>query len=872
MSDATPLVEAPETPELTLAALNRAVTDFYTAFPDVNECARKEAARLLKVHTGRDLDPDTIYWHRFSNAISNASTFTGWEHYGVPDKSLTMTELTQRRFDVNDQINAIDLDTMSGFYTQDSTAGSFDQRNELALAPLTIMNALWDTNFAESYKAQLDAFWTAQAEQGRMVAKALCISHAFQAMRHNVLTQKVFKQFIYTLAGPVRIPPAVGQLNRLYATHAFAQVYNLTLGGIAATDILRVTNNQGQQTLFLPPQWFQTFHSEREVYNWISVEAANPERREQLLSHFDAHHQADSSTLDTLNATLDQIQRTPWVQGQTLLNANSERIKQDVFSYLMSKLRTRLEHEAHIMLTSNWDLRKKLFLVNLSAFVRVTAGLAPGDQLVAGVVAGATAISLGAHTAVALHGDTHKERTQAGVAAALDAISLLFSLPMLKGSGKNILNDFVDLAEETPAAIETSSSLSYAVDVDLTSLPTEIDGDGGLFYLSGEKRYIKLNKQVYEVQFIEVLDRWVVINPQTPGNLVGAWPVETNWRGAWEPYTGEALGPLDLETDELLDSARVTPQLAEAHRLNEQLSPYETSARYVELTATLIGRDSESLMSTELDDTFTFAKQELLTARNELAAHARTFFSLPRTPRTVTIPNVSASTTPDAFFENVYDNAYGMVLGEVNDSVGSKKLLIKYMAKLKSLGVHTLYTDFLVKELHQGWVDHFISTGLMPHDLFKYLEQLTHQSLIAKYTPLELLRTARLQGVKVKALDCAAAHQVHGLNPAEAGIGQKMRIYYAAQRIRARQAARPESGWIALVDQTRVSTFEEIPGLSDLTDTLGVRIKDAPRNTELNISPDLGQRLTARRGSLKSDLKIEIGTLPETPDPQIIGR
>ncbi|WP_277961591.1 membrane-targeted effector domain-containing toxin [Pseudomonas sp. RIT-To-2] len=851
-----------QTAEMTLASLKQAATDFYSTFPDITHCARQEAARLLKAHTGQDLDPDAVYWHRFSNAISNTHTFTGWEHYGVPDKTLTMTELTLRRFDLSDQINAIDLDSMSGFYTRDGSGGFYDQRNEVALSPLTIMNALWEANFAQAYQTRLDAFWSAQEEQGRLVAKALCVSHAFQAMRLKVLTHRAFKQFMYTVSGPARMPPTILDLRRRFSTATLASVHDFTLGAHAATDIVRVQNAQGQQTLFLPPAWFRTFHSEQEVYDWVCTEAADPDRRQQLISHFGVHHQTDTSVLDDVNTTLDTMLTTPWATGQKLLNGASRLIKEDVFTYLIKNLRTRLETEAKAMLTTNWDLRKKLFLVDLSAFVRVTAGLAPGDSLVAGAVVGASAISLGAHTAVALHGSSHEERSQAAVAAAFDALSLLFSLPMLKGTGKHVLDEFVDLAEETPALLDTNTPLEYAVDIDVSQLPTEISGDGGLFYLSDNKRYIRLNSKTFEVEFIEVLDRWVVINPQAPDNLVGAWPVEPNWRGVWEPFTEQVFDPQDLEADATLSPARVSPQLAMAHQLNAQLRPYETPMKYVELTATLIGRDSQRLMTMPLDDTFAFARLELLKARNELATHARTFFDLPRATRSVAIPGLTPATTPDALFEAVYNNGSGMVIGEARDAIGSKKLLIKYMANLRSLGVETLYTDLLIKELHQGWVDHYLATGLMPADLYKYLHHLTEQSVLAKYTPLELIRSARRQGIKVKALDCAAAHQVHGLTLQEADIGQKMRNFYALQRIKAHQTARPGSGWIALVDHTRVGTFMDVPGLSELTDTVGLRVKDVPLDTPLAISDDLGQRLAGNAGTVRADLKIEIATQP----------
>lgn len=865
-----PTPAAVETPEQTLDAVRQATEGFYAAFPDVRACAQEEAARILKLHTGQVLDPDKVYWHRFANAVSNGHTFTGWEHYGTPVKSFSMTDLTMHRFDVSDQINAIDLDTMSGFYRVDASSAFYDQTNEVPIAPLTVMNDLWEANFAQAYKNRLETFWSEKAEDARLILKSICFSRALEAMSEKRLSRNAFKLLINSVVGPSRVPPTLAQLRAHHTDRLYAELYSLSLGSISATDIIRVHNNVGHEILYIPPDWFRAFAGEQELYDWVRLQAADPERRNILLSHFGLYRLPEAGVLKKLHVTLDLIVAQPWVAGQKLLNLQSRPITEDIFSYLAENLHKRLQSDAKELLHSNWDLRRKEFLVDIGAFVRVTAGLAPASAWIAGAVVAASALSLGAHAAQALHGETPQERSRAASSAVMDAVSLLFSLPMLKGTTANTMGDFSDLAMEGNATLAANQPLAHAVDVELSELVRQIDARGRVFYLGGETRYITLNDQVFEVRFVSALDRWMVINPLSPDDLTDAWAVEVDWRGQWEPYAKEMFNPEAIAAKLPEDLATAGPELTQAHRLSAQLEKYETAVEHVELIDVLIGRDSERLLTGPVDTVFAQARTSLLAARNQLAADSRTFFEQPRPPRIVSVPVLGSATTPEQFFDTLYSDSNGLVMGQGMDSIASHKLLIKYMSRLKAAGVQTLYTDTLIKELHQGWLDHFMNTGYMPGDLVRYLNGLTEQSILARYTPVELVHTARLQGIKIKALDCAAAHKTHGLALITAETGPQMRNYYAYQRILAHQAARPESKWIALINETRVSTFQRVPGLADLTNTLGMRVKDTARNLPLSIAQDPGQRVLARQDSFRTDVLISIGTLP-TPTAHTTG-
>ena len=52
----------------TAEQITQIATDYYSAFPDVRQCAREWASALLKTSSTPELDPDKVFWQRFDNA------------------------------------------------------------------------------------------------------------------------------------------------------------------------------------------------------------------------------------------------------------------------------------------------------------------------------------------------------------------------------------------------------------------------------------------------------------------------------------------------------------------------------------------------------------------------------------------------------------------------------------------------------------------------------------------------------------------------------------------------------------------------------------------------------------------------------------
>lgn len=857
---------------ITADEIGKIADQYYEAFPDVRTVANEWGATLLRKHTGLQLNPDFIYWNHFDNAQNNSLCHSGWQHYGPPTLSMNVTELVMRRFNIYDQINAIDLDSDSGFYHVNKSV-RFDQTNEVPLLPSLIMADFWSNDFSTLYKQRLEQFWQEQASNGRLLLKALFFGYAWTAYMEGALSKPHLLLLLHTLGGPTALPPTLANLRAESTARRFAKVYTFNIGLQAATDILRIKAPDNTEVLYMAPSWFKPFHSEEEMYNWLRHVAAEPRERTQLLRHFsDYSLEAEHRTL--LSRILDRIQAQPWTATQTDLNHNSREITEDAFSFLFATVRRRLEHDASLLLQSNYELRKELLLEELDALVRISSGLAPADPLIALVTVGAASLSFASHLTQSIYGKTRQQRQAAFRKTMLDAVTVLLDLPLLKGVGKDAWNEFNELdtlelseSDDTQAfssANEDDASLyeAYEVERDIEDLP---EGSGlrkGVYSLDAQHSFIRMDGRIFQVRYIEPLERWYVINPETPDNLTGAWPVQRDWQGRWILYTEPTVQtPVEVSTPEM-----------ETERLRHHISDYDTNPDYEPLIEALTGRDAARLLSGPLDSVFHDARNELLNLRKTLA-HDSLELLAARLPSAPAVPSVTDAMKPARFFETVYSDAYGLIIGEAKGSIASKKLLIKYMAQLKQNGVDTLFMEGLLKDLHQKWIDQFWRTGYMPRVLEKRLLELYNQTSrldVSRYTHYRVLTEARRQGIKIKALDCAVSIASDGLPDGDAALSHRMRVFYASERLKAQQSTLLPSRWIALLDQTRAGTHYGIKGVAEVTGTVHLRVKDIDRLLPTRMSIDTGEVLKNPPGLVKGDVKIELGTLEDLHEQELL--
>ncbi len=832
---------------------------YYENFPDLRACARDWGIKLLKFHTTLDLDADTVYWHDFDNAQNSPRAFTGQQHIGKPKETLTVTELVLRRFNTFYQVNFDLLDQMSGFYTVQQ-AGIYNDTNEVPLAPSQIMREFWATDFSTHYQKRLDIFLHDYADDGRVLIKILFFSFVWNAYNTGALSDRELRLVFDAFAGPVAGPPTLEDLKRLHKTRTLTTIKSFTLGDLTSFDILRITTSQGPEILYMPAGWFRTFHNEQQMYQWVAETAAQEQGRERLIAHFDTPGESVVPPRTLLLATLERIRTTPWAAGQRLLNGVAVTIEDDAFAFLFNTVRKRLKLDAKLLLNSNHELRKELFLVDLEAFMRIVTPMAPGDPLVALVAVAAGSIAFGNHLAKAVHGSSQKVRQAAFTAALLDALNILMDMPLLRGVGEEAIGGLGNF-EELGAALDLDTADLSATDLaqidrvipggsqldliatgeDLTGLPEGTGIYQGVFTTPEGKHYIRLKGKAFQVSYITTLERWVIVDPIAPEQITGSYPVQRSWKGHWELFTMTAPETVAASID--------------------ALAAFDTAPGFRDITAMLIKPDAHQLMSGPIDSVLRTGRSQLIELRRALGDEAEAFFLTSSPQQSPRLPTVSITMTPKEFFTQVYASNTGLVVNESRNALGSCQLLIKYMSTLKAQQVKTLYVQGLLKDLHQDLLDRFQKTGTLGRDLEKTLRDLHNRGTTldsGRYTLRQVLVEARRQGIGIKALDCAASLSTDGLNDPAANLQQRLRVYYAYKRIEGLQNLKPDEKWLALTDQTVANHYSRTPGLANLTGTPSLRVSVVDGDQPLRFSLDPGEVLMPGLIPIRGDISLKM--------------
>jgi hypothetical protein len=248
-------------------ALKTIATTIVKTCPSLLDAARQVANELLADKGLSGLDPDEIYFHRFKTAQSSTLTFTGWEHLlEKPYETLTLTQLVIHRFRATDQDNADLLGLYCGFYSDGPQAENFNQSNEVLLLGSDVLKVFWDVDFSARYTGQLTKFWQTASEDFRALAKCNFLSQAVQALQQGDLDGTDFQRIVDSVVGPVTWPVTLPMLRATYPVGA--EVRALDLDGHVATNVLRLVETNGRQTLYLPgeAQAFRLMDNEADLH------------------------------------------------------------------------------------------------------------------------------------------------------------------------------------------------------------------------------------------------------------------------------------------------------------------------------------------------------------------------------------------------------------------------------------------------------------------------------------------------------------------------------------------------------------------------------------------------------------------------------
>ncbi|MFZ3282350.1 dermonecrotic toxin domain-containing protein [Pseudomonas sp.] len=572
------------------ASLKTIATTLVQNCPSLLEAAREVASQLLTDKGLSGLDPDRVYFHRFRAAQSSTQTFTGWEHLlEKPYESLTLTQLVIHRFRATDQDNADLLGLYGGFYSDGPQTENFNQSNEVRLLGSEVLQAFWNVDFSTRYNQQLTTFWQTSASDFRTLAKCNFLSHAVQALQHGHLDGNDFQRVLNSVIGPVTWPVTLSMLQALHPVTG--DVRALDLDGHVASNVLRLVEDSGRQTLYLPgeAQAFRLMENEADLHWWLLEQLNVENRRKTFLNHFPL---ADREQITENLTTLMNRLVSAWGHSDhQMVNRSDHAISGDAFTWLSDSTQRAMSAEASLSLTSNSDLRKKIWMGYLSAGLKVFGPMAAVGWPLALPVIGAGIANMGLNIDQAIHGRTAAERKAGTLGAILNGIETVFSVPFLIATGELLevgpqvefaeaeemagLIEFTSAnqpllpaldpapvveeaqvrAEELPNEIPTETTLtSPTLDsppsppiparyqcnelLDRYTAETAAGKYQGIYRLDSDPPYaITIDGNAYYVRYFAASEdsgNWAIVEPEQPNQFARSLPVRFNAAGQWQ--------------------------------------------------------------------------------------------------------------------------------------------------------------------------------------------------------------------------------------------------------------------------------------------------------------------------------------------------
>ncbi|WP_207262249.1 membrane-targeted effector domain-containing toxin [Pseudomonas sp. GW101-3H06] len=902
------------------AALKVIAAHVVKACPSLYDTAHEVAANLLVSHGLTGLDPDQVYFHRFRTAQHMASSFTGWQHYDEkPYESLTLTQLVIHRFRATDQDNADLLDLYGGFYTAGPDGKNFDATNEVHLHGSEVMKDFWRINFSELYRNKLQQFWGDYANEFRTLAKCNFLSKAVAARDSGKLTDDDFQTAVRAVIGPLTWPVSLDMLQSETSAGSGLRVCALDIAGHVATDILRIINTKGRQILYVPGETeaFHVLETPMEMHWWALNKMNHEVPHGAFINHFSLADRLDIT--ENITDLMNRLVSTWGHADHHMINRKDLSVTGDAFSWLRNSIRSAMYAEADLSLTSNGDLRKKLWIGYLSAGLKVFGPMAAVGWPLALPVIGASLANMGLNIDQAVNGKSASERKEGVIGAIFSAIDTLLNLPFLKGVGSMAeVGAEVDAAEaaemaeltktepppeqpasnprepESPVEVlppigETSPTpfepgqpwgipQTYQCNelLDEERLITEPGKFQGVYRVDSDPPYaISMNDLPYYVRYFPDSQSgyWAIVDPARPNQFIHSLPVRLNAEGNWERMPklglqagGQCLGKecaVELEMAAREPAPNVEPPGAErgTHAPHSSVSaqPQASTSRAPRLVTTPYDVEAHAragLRRWALQIRETHIQLQVgpngdliapdryalnFTAKaNALQASARRFYqylsweSLPQRPP---IPAVDSSTTFESLIEPIFKATPGLVIGETLDRITSMRLMIENMPALAAQGVKTIYMRRLLIDFAQVELNNYFNTGVMSEDLNAYLTHLSADPA-GQFDELELVKTARQQGIRVQATDCTAYYRRPLALPP---VDEQMMANHLTSDIMFSDRALNSSGkWVVLTGVENTNTFRGLAGLSELKGGIGMRIEE--------VNPGEGQRLDVDPG------------------------
>jgi hypothetical protein len=508
-------------------------------------------------------------------------------------------------------------------------------------------------------------------------------------------------------------------------------------------------------------------------------------------------------------------------------------------------------------------------------------------------VIGASIAAMGLNIDKAVNGKTAAERKAGIIGAVLDGINVLFNIPLLKevsvldetGAAAEAaeaaemadLNKTLDPEEtagtQEPQAPDESEEVTLqpgelpgvpdetaqAFDVPehwqsneiLESYPMATSGKfQGVYTLDSQSsNAILINEQAYFVRFEADANggrTWAIIDPQNPNAFTGSIPVRLNAQGEWElapksGLMGGGKGPSKLVSGPSRPAAPLPPKVNDHAHLTRYDAPNGRSLNFLalgkqETHIKVVNMPGGQIRGVSPYEEYVAGRRTAL-ARDAIAFQKPKDFFASLPPRPVQ-PVITPSTTVTELIEKVFDASPGLVVGESQDRIASMRFLIENMPTLARKGVKTIYMHRLLNDFNQVDLNNFAETGNMHGMLEMYLKKLPGDPA-GQFTPLEVVKTAQQNGIRIQATDCLASYRYED-STMTLRAQQSFKTYLTHTIMQATQARNGGGKWLVLTDQESTNTFRGMAGISETEGGIGLRIEEVQPDQSLHLDIDHG--------------------------------
>nr|WP_180205863.1 membrane-targeted effector domain-containing toxin [Pseudomonas sp. SbOxS1]NYU06049.1 hypothetical protein [Pseudomonas sp. SbOxS1] len=893
-----------------------------TACPGLLEEAHAVASEILKKHGITGYDPDQVWWHRFDNvSASSTKAFLGWEHAPKPSESFTLTQLVIHRFRVTDQDDALELNSNGGFYTADANASLYNETNEVRMYPSKVLADLWELNLSDRYLTRFNVFWTKHFDDYRTLAKCNYFSKAIEARESGQLGEEDFQTVVRAAVGDTTWPVTLATLRAQNTVPADLKVCALDVAGHVATDILRIVDRNGRQITYVPGAAtpFHVHPTPTDIHWWMLLQMNEEQPRTEFMTHFPLSVRKEVH--DNITPLMNQLVGTWGKYDHHLINQKNITVSGDVFTWQSRAVQGAMLEEANLTLVTNGQMREHLWLGYLTVGLKVFGPLAVLGWPIALPVIGASIAAMGLNIDKAVNGKTAADRKAGVIGAVLDGINVLFNIPLLRDA--SVLDEAGAAAETEAAELDKSidpeqetvephepgeseegplepsvlpilpDETGEAIEVPehwqsneiLESYPMATSGKYQSIYTldSNPANAILINERAYYVRYEADVNgggSWAIIDPQNPDAFTGSIPVRLNAEGEWElapklRLTGGGKGLSKPVPGPSRPTVPVPPKVKDLTHLTRYDAPNGRSLNFLamgepETHIKVVAMYDGSIRGLSPYEEFVAGRRTALVRDAIEFQKPQDFFaSLP--PRPVQ-PAITPSTTVTELIEKIFEAAPGLVVGESQDRIASMRFLIENMPTFARQGVKTLYMHRLLNDFSQVELNSFAETGMMRGMLKMYLQKLPGDPA-GQFTPLEVVKTAQRNGIRVQATDCLASYRY---TDTTTGLRsrQSIKTYLTHTIMQATQARNGGGKWLVLTEQENTNTFRGMAGISETEGGIGLRIEevqpDQPLDLDIDQGIEVGHEIAGGLGPMRGNTDTLYADISlQTPTPFI---